>query len=288
MSSFASALIRSLVGSAVHITESIVEAIRPTAAGKISEAVEDALVSRTKCIEHDGVRLLFHVPNWTTTYRVREFSSKEPATLKWIDGFGTGETLLDIGANIGSYSLYAAERHPDLRIVAVEPNPLNLSILVRNIVANKLGDRILVVPIALTDRAGAQNFSTNEMEPGGAHSAFGVDYGADGKPRTFAYSYRLIGSTVDGMIREFGLSVPTHVKIDVDGIEHLILAGAVETLASKNLKSVLIETNRSFPEHRERIHAALASAGLALDQTQSVALLMDGSDVWNEVWTRRE
>ena len=45
---------------------------------------------------------------------------------------------------------------------------------------------------------------------------------------------------------------PSHVKIDVDGIEHLILSGATETL--KQVKSVLIEINPNFLEQKNKMH----------------------------------
>ena len=38
----------------------------------------------------------------------REFSTREPETLVWIDSFAHGEVLWDIGANVGAYTLYAA------------------------------------------------------------------------------------------------------------------------------------------------------------------------------------
>ena len=43
-------------------------------------------------------------------YRASTFESKEPETLAWIDGFKKNDSLLDIGANIGMYSLYAAKK----------------------------------------------------------------------------------------------------------------------------------------------------------------------------------
>jgi len=43
--------------------------------------------------------------------------------------------------------------------------------------------------------------------------------------------------------------VPQHIKIDVDGLEHKVIAGAAETLADPAVKSMLVEINGAVPEH---------------------------------------
>jgi len=51
-------------------------------------------------------------------------------------------------------------------------------------------------------------------------------------------SYRL-----DDLVRQFGLPMPNHIKIDVDGAEYQILEGAHKILAHPELSSVLLEIN---------------------------------------------
>jgi hypothetical protein len=53
-----------------------------------------------------GVR--FAVANQITAWRVRTFATKEPGTIAWIDAFAADDVMLDVGANIGLYALYAA------------------------------------------------------------------------------------------------------------------------------------------------------------------------------------
>jgi FkbM family methyltransferase len=57
-----------------------------------------------------------------------------------------------------------------------------------------------------------------------------------------------IGRTVDSLIAE-GLPVPHHIKIDVDGLEHRVIAGMMETLRRTELKTVLIEINFDHPKN---------------------------------------
>ena len=59
------------------------------------------------------------------------FDTKEPETLKWINRFEKEDTLLDIGANIGVYSIYAALKK--IKVIAIEPDSLNYALLNINI-----------------------------------------------------------------------------------------------------------------------------------------------------------
>ena len=67
-------------------------------------------------------------------YRAETFLTKEPETLAWIDHIKPGEILLDVGANIGIYTLYAASR--GITVYAFEPMAENYHHLVRNIEHN--------------------------------------------------------------------------------------------------------------------------------------------------------
>ena len=51
----------------------------------------------------------------------------------------------------------------------------------------------------------------------------------------------VLAFALDDLIRQFVLSPPTHIKLDVDGIELSILKGAEKTLASPALRTVLVE-----------------------------------------------
>ena len=58
--------------------------------------------------------------------------SKEPETLNWISSFDPGDNLLDIGANIGIYSPFAAARNH--KVISLEPDALNYALLNLNII----------------------------------------------------------------------------------------------------------------------------------------------------------
>ena len=83
-------------------------------------------------------------------YRAKSFFTKEPETVEWISTFNSQETLFDLGANVGVYSLLAAKA--GVKVVAFEPEPQNFSVLTMNIYLNELSDLIVPLNIAISDR----------------------------------------------------------------------------------------------------------------------------------------
>ena len=70
---------------------------------------------------HEGdIEVVYSTPNIFTKYRVDSLRSKEPDTIAWIAGFQPGEVLVDIGANVGMYTIWAAKTR-GVRVFAFEP-----------------------------------------------------------------------------------------------------------------------------------------------------------------------
>lgn len=239
---------------------------------------------RTVQVDHDGASLTLSTPGGYTMFRAKTFSSKEPETLEWIDGMREGSILLDIGANVGLYSCYAAIR--GCNVVAVEPSVFNLEVLARNVHLNKLSRLVTIVPLALSDETGPATLNMSSTELGGALSSFGVEYGFDGTPLDVSFRYRIAGVTMDDLVSSLGLDPPDHVKLDVDGIEHLVLKGGHSTLAS--VQSVLVEVDERFEEQCEGTASCLSEAGLSMVARQHAEMFDDGpySRCFNQIWTR--
>ena len=201
-------------------------------------------------------KIKFFVPNQITNWRVDTYFSKEPETLEWIDSFEKKENLIfwDIGANIGLYSIYNSLKNPKSTTIAFEPSSSNLRVLTRNISINNLEKNIKVVPIPLTNKENIfQEMNEGHFIEGGALNSFGEKFDFEGKEFKPTMKYNLLGTTMNYFIENSILDIPDYIKIDVDGIEHLILEGGDKFLNDKKVKSLSIEINENFKEQYDKV-----------------------------------
>jgi FkbM family methyltransferase len=215
-----------------------------------------------------SIRVSFVAPNEMTRWRVTSFSSKEPDTVAWLDSLEPGSVLFDVGANVGMYALYAAAR--GLRVYAFEPESQNFAILNANIALNGLQDRITAYPICLSDTLKIDRLYLSDFTAGGSCHSFGAEVGFDLKPRKSAFPQGSISVSIDQLVSQMGLPSPHYVKIDVDGFEHKVIAGASQTLGGgkSSVRSVLVELNTHLSEHQQVI-SRLEALGLTHDPQQA-------------------
>lgn len=211
----------------------------------------------SKTVEFEGKGMTFFTPNGTTLWRVESLFSKEPDTIAWIAGFAAGETLVDIGANVGMYSIFAA-RTRGARVFAFEPESQNYAILNRNIQLNGLTGLVSAYCAALSDRAGFSQLHLSMFVAGGSCHSYGAPLDFNNQPAASQFTQGCIATTVDDLVAAGAMPVPAHVKIDVDGLEHKVIAGARTTLADRRVRSVLIEINSALDEHWEIVDVLLA------------------------------
>ncbi len=214
------------------------------------------------------------VPEGTRNYelwRAETYTTKEPDTLDWVDEHvQAGDVLYDIGANIGQYALYAARRAP-CEVLAFEPEALNFAKLNRNIVLNELGDRITAYCLAIASRTALETLYVQRFISGASLHAWGTAQ-TQGE-RDFEPQHRQgsMGVTLDDLTGTFGLRVPDLIKIDVDGIEEQIVAGAPRTLANPRLRSVIIEVFM-HEGAADQVIGAFERAGMSLANRDAVSL----------------
>ena len=142
----------------------------------------------------------------------------------------------------------------------------------------------------LSETTGIGKFINGSAHEGGAMSAFGVEYGSTGEPIISDITYSVLGFSLDDLFEKNVLTeTPSLIKIDVDGIEHLILKGATKTLKSEKLKSLYIEVNDDFKEQAYKVKNILESAGFALKEKRH-SEMFDGSEMfgrtYNQIWVR--
>lgn len=198
----------------------------------------------------------FFIPNRITEWRIETFFTKEPETLDWINNFEQKENLIfwDIGANIGLYSIYNSIKNKDSITISFEPSSSNLRILSRNISINKLENNIKIFPMPLTNKINQfQMMNEADFLEGASLNSFGEKFNFEGKNFNSKMNYQIFGTTINYLLENKILEIPDYIKIDVDGIEHLILEGGDKFLKEKKIKSLLIEINEDFEDQYKNV-----------------------------------
>jgi FkbM family methyltransferase len=178
---------------------------------------------------------------------------------------GGAFTFVDIGANVGLYSLYLATCG-NVRTLAIEPQPGILERLKFHLAANPSA-KVDVLPIALSDHAGEATLVINDSDSGGTH----VDKqdGRQGAGERIAVpSKPLIAVLADAGIRTIDA-----LKIDVEGAEDIVLAPFLRDAPQSLLPRLLvIEDTRGF--WNIDLFALLAGRGYTVQERsrQNVAL----------------
>jgi len=176
-------------------------------------------------------------------WRMDTLLTKEPETIAWIDSFTDGQ-FVDIGANIGLYSLYCAEKHPDMAVLAFEPFLKNYERLVENYQLNGFNN-IIAANVAIGNRNGLLKLRhVNEKVGSSGHQVNDCD------------GVSCACATLDAfkILSKFPLH---YIKIDTDGNEYDIIRNAHAVLADPETRGVLIEVN----DHKKEITGIFESHG---------------------------
>jgi FkbM family methyltransferase len=276
--------IKGLVRSSIDRAVRVVAGVR---FGRyIFERVVNSVTAHTRSIRHQNVELTFVAPNTLNRFRIDTFSTKEPETLEWIDGIPQDSVVWDIGANIGLYTCYAAKARR-CRVFAFEPSVFNLEALARNVYLNGLTSQVIIIPLPVSDSLSVNAFNMSSTDWGGALSSFGQVFGHDGQVLHKVFEYSTIGISMTDAMAVLKIPQPDYIKMDVDGIEHLILKGGDVVL--QNVRSVLIEINDEFERQRLESASYLSQAGLVLKEKRHADMFENSQfkNTYNQIWTRR-
>lgn len=169
---------------------------------------------------------LFAPPNEARVapVEVMNFGRYEPEETAVMDLLARdARQILDIGANIGWYSVRLAIRNPGACVHAFEPMPLSYSYLQRNISANAVGTMVTPYNYGLSEAGGSFEF---HIAPAGGTNAslLNVADAADAR--------RVVGLTLtlDQWCANSSVK-PDFIKCDVEGAELLVFRGGRETIA---------------------------------------------------------
>ena len=202
--------------------------------------VEERLLTVTA----NGIDCTLHLPNpndhiarWMIM-RERFYSFKQLDRLAAL--LGSGLRIVDIGANLGSHSVYFGKIMQASSLTSYEPQIELFEALERNIELNDITATLR--PVAVSDENGMQSIS-NSM---------------DGNSGATSFDFDITGTIPSVRLDDEDLGAIDFIKIDVEGAEPSVIRGALQTIEASKPK-ILAET--LSPNCASDIQALLAPLG---------------------------
>ena len=235
--------------------------------------------NETESLSYHNKEVKFYTPTKKTAGRVKKIFRKEPITITWMDNMKQGDIVIDIGANVGMYSLMSAVSR-SARVYAFEPEASNYNILCQNIRLNNVGDRVTAYCAGNLDYDGFSVLNIaqdRDVGPGGSCHTVEEEKNFDLTNMRVAFKQGINTVMLDTFCKQMNI-IPDHIKMDVDGLEHRVINGGVESI--QKAKTVIIELNTNLKEHNDAV-SKMKSLGFKLDETQVKQALRTGGTFLN-------
>lgn len=160
---------------------------------------------------------------------------------RWIHLAESARVVFDVGANAGIYSLAAASSNADSRVYAFEPTPAIADYFQSTVSRNELSNRIEILNCAVSRDAGCAylNLFTGEN-----NDNEGMNFISAGARAPSSVSVSTV--SIDSFCRERKIIFIDLIKIDVQGHEPDVLAGAQDLIKGQALKNIFIELNWDY------------------------------------------
>lgn len=164
---------------------------------------------------------------------------------------GGYDAFIDIGANFGLYTVQIAASGRAKELHAFEPDPRNFAQLNSNLYLNKMTGRVTTHPFAVSAQSGELRFDAAPEKSTGKSRVMDAGMAADGTEMV------LQARALDDVFTMTGCKIA--IKIDVEGHENDVLAGAGALLAQNDCVLQI----EAWPENADALCAHMAQLGYA-------------------------
>ena len=158
--------------------------------------------------------------------------------------------FLDIGANIGEFSIAAASKFKGINIVAFEPDPVAFICLQFNIESSNLANRVTIINAALSDKSGSFPFYISTKN---ADSSFI-------QPKSFTEIINVKSYRADQFMQENKIESILFLKMDAEGFEPEILAGFGRRIDDISFFAIDVGPERDGLETVDQVKSMLESS----------------------------
>lgn len=159
--------------------------------------------------------LVFEVNNPVERYRIADFGDEKEFLEQFVFAIQPDDVVLDVGASVGLMTVYAASAAFKGRVFAFEPDPETMRRLRCNVLLNSLSNVELLPWVLSADGAGGAAPGIRRQE---------------NRPEAPKGMLMMSSTSLDAEITTNSLTLPTVIKIDIEGAEILALRGARKLL----------------------------------------------------------
>jgi FkbM family methyltransferase len=207
-----------------------------------------------------GKLIRYCISSPQSRWRVNTLFTKEPTTIDWLHSFKANDVMVDIGANIGMYAIYAGVIM-GARVFAFEPESQNYAEMCRSVFLNAAHQNILAYCVAMNDKpVDVSRLLLNTMVTGGSFHDFGEpsrDYHPSAR-----FAQGSVAFSLDYLCEIGAVPLPQHIKIDVDGHEKKVFNGMQQVLQSDQLQTVLLECDPKLSGTYDIVQSFIAKGWL--------------------------
>jgi len=201
----------------------------------------------------------FDQTSYADYVEINRAHDETPIMKKIIKSIDESTVFYDIGANIGFYTIFAAQIITSGRVIAFEPNPYTAHRLEANLSRNNQSATIL--NMALSDATGTTALRTPEL-----HGQAQLTTTEDAPSQSVSVEQY----QGDKVIEEHDLPIPTVIKIDVEGHEAHVLRGLAETIEDPACKTITCELHpemlTEYGDTPEEVKLLLRDSGFEIDE----------------------
>ncbi len=206
-------------------------------------------------------------------WRGETFLTKEPTTLKWLQSLNSESYLIDVGANIGIYTLPSALFHVK-HVISVEPELRNYIELTKNIEANRISSgSVTALQLAISTQLKGKSskiYLTKDI-PGFSCHQVGANQDFRLNPTTSKkrITRDVFCISLEELIKVSNIpsNAPINIKIDVDGLEADVCESLFTSCLIHRISSIQIELNPNIKQHANLINK-LHNAGFIFSEGQ--------------------
>ena len=175
-----------------------------------------------------------------------------------LNNFPPNGVFIDVGANIGYFSLVVAKQFNNAKVYAVEPVSKTYEMLCKNIAFNQCQEKIIPINSAVGNQQGVVDIIDNR----GPKNHIFVDSLNLSKNQKYSHETAEV-TTLDNTVNKLKISEIDLIKVDIEGYESYFIDGAKQTLSQLPLLLIEIQQKRSqiFGKQAKQVIESLLGLG---------------------------